>query len=216
MHILLRVSSLLVLSLSLMACNSNGMSTPNVPTPQGPTPQGPSAPKKSDPIGTEGAVALPDSVQPINTPVASSAYEPNNSWKTAALLSYDVASSQASISSSESAPDVDWYKFEGKKGDSLEILVRTQSQYVGSKLDSGLELYPPIFAQLRWDLTGPLAANDDASLLNDGDFGSRISYILTADATYYLKVSNVRVTSSSNGNDSANVYDLLVRKIVAQ
>ena len=211
MHILLKVSSLLVLSASLMACNSNGMSTPNALTPQGP-----STPKKSEPIGIESTPALPDSIQPVDVVVALGAYEPNNDWKTAALLSYNVASSQASISGSESAPDVDWYKFEGKKGDSLEILVRTQSQYVGSKLDSGLELYPPIFAQLRWDLTGPLAANDDASLLNDGDFGSRISYTLTADATYYLKVSNVRVTSSSNGNDSANVYDLLVRKIVAQ
>lgn len=156
---------------------------------------------------------------PVTTPVAAvepalptapassqSAYEPNDSPDKAAALSYGVASGAAAISGQ--AGDVDWYKFEGKKGDKLEIAVRTQSRFADSTLDSIAALYPPVLNEY----TNPLARNDDATPFGS-DFGSQISYTLPADSTYYLKVTSVRVTLGYSDDRASNTYDVLVKKL---
>jgi murein DD-endopeptidase MepM/ murein hydrolase activator NlpD len=73
--------------------------------------------------------------------------------------------------------DIDYYKFQGVEGD--QIGIRTQSQAIGSPLDTTLTL-------IDIDGSSPLAYNDDIVQFERTD--SFISYRLSRSGTFYIKV----------------------------
>uniref|UniRef100_UPI000551E2E7 pre-peptidase C-terminal domain-containing protein n=1 Tax=Deinococcus misasensis TaxID=392413 RepID=UPI000551E2E7 len=129
-------------------------------------------------------------------------FEPNNTFDQAMLLSYGTTTRKAIIDGSDK--DVDWYKFEGKKGQKIALEVLTQSAYADSALDSVVYLYPPIVNSA----TQPLAVNDDANPLTGTDMGSKLEYTLTEDSTYYVMVTSARVAEGYTDNNAKNTYKL--------
>ena len=177
-----KVCSVVLLGLLLGACSGGGGSSQTLPV----------TPSTSTPAVTTPAATTP-------APVSA-----GSSWQTAIALTYNTASSKTTFSGSPT-----WYKIDGKKGDMLEISVRTQSQYPDSTMDSGAALYPPIVNQF----TGPLAGNDDFN--QDGlDFGSQFTYKLTANSSYYLAVTSFYQSVGKPDTGTNNVYDVIVKKIV--
>ncbi|WP_189003058.1 Ig-like domain-containing protein [Deinococcus roseus] len=126
--------------------------------------------------------------------------EPNNTFDKASLLTFGQTTGKAIIDGSDR--DVDWYKFEGQKGQMVRIEVMTQSAYADSQLDSVVFLYPPILNAA----TDFLAFNDDAEPLKGTDMGSKIEYTLTEDSTYYIKVTSFKADAGMADNDAKNTY----------
>lgn len=126
-------------------------------------------------------------------------FEPNNTFDKAMMLSYGTTTRKAIIDGSDF--DVDWYKFEGKKDQTVTIEVLTQSAYPDSALDSVVELYPPILNSL----TEAIASNDDADPTGT-DMGSALTWTLTADSTYYVKVTSAKVKAGFKDDNAKNTY----------
>ena len=195
MKYLLQSVGVVLVGLALGACSSNVTAPLTFSSNSSTT----DLPKATPVVSVEPALpAAPASSQ--------SAYEPNDSPDKAAVLNYGVAGNAATISGQPQ--DVDWYKFEGKKGDKLEISVRTQNRFADSTLDSIAALYPPILNEY----TNPLARNDDATPFGN-DLGSQINYTLPSDSTYYLKVTSVRIILGYSDDRPSNTYDVIIKKL---
>lgn len=126
--------------------------------------------------------------------------EPNNTFDKASALTFGQTTGKAIIDGSEK--DVDWYKFEGQKGQTVKIEVMTQSAYADSTLDSVVYLFPPILN----GATEPLASNDDADPFKGSDMGSKLEYTLTENSTYYIKVTSFKVDAGMADNNAKNTY----------
>lgn len=136
-------------------------------------------------------------------------YEPNDVFANATVMTVGSTSNTAVIDGTKR--DVDWYKFEGTKGDTVTIEVFTQTAFADSKLDSVVYLYPPMVN----DFTDALGFNDDVSLDDDGNFGSGLEVTFGETATYYIKVTSSKIDNGFDDTTPKNTYKLKLTKKVA-
>jgi hypothetical protein len=105
-----------------------------------------------------------------NQDIPEDPHEPNNRRGAATPITYGAIIDDPLI---DPAGDVDFYRFNGKAGDT--IIADIDARVLGSALDSYLYLLNASGVEL--------ASNDDYD-----DFDSWLSYTLPADGRYYLKV----------------------------
>ena len=150
----------------------------------------------------------PPVVTPPNDTIQSlDLYEPNDVFASATVMTVGSTSNTAVIDGKKR--DVDWYKFEGTKGDTVTIEVLTQTAFADSKLDSVVYLYPPMVN----DFTGALGFNDDVSLYDDGNFGSGLEVTFDETATYYIKVTSRKIDDGFDDTTPKNTYKLKLTKV---
>ncbi len=125
----------------------------------------------------EGAVVAPY----LLNQQATAEVEPNDATTSAFQLPTLPAVVSGIIST---ANDIDYFKFTGKKGDLVRVLVELPS---GSELDSEVFLLNSASESIAWNdqngLGGPFSAETDLP-----QYGSFLTAILPADGTYYLKL----------------------------
>lgn len=117
--------------------------------------------------------------------------EPDDEIEGATELTLDVTPLDDAL---DPTGDVDWYKFEGKKGQLVVVAVATSQTLKGTPqdgtiLDTILTLYGPD--------KKPYALNDDGDAgTNNND--SQIRTVLPADGTYYVQVQECQTWLPNN------------------
>ena len=119
--------------------------------------------------------------------------EPNDSRQQADFLTHDYWSAARASGLINFIGDADYFEFYGLVGDHLVVSVAADR--IGSGLDSVIQLY-----NQGGNL---LAENDDAS---DGDLDSYLTYTLTSEGYFFLRISDYEDTHS--GAD--HWYDLYI------
>ena len=133
--------------------------------------------------------------------------EPANNTQTGAVeVKYDSSKTVGAI---YPAGDVDWYKFEGKAGDMIDVELFSALDKDGllwaRDMDSFLELYDPSGAKMENDDYRPGPERNANNV-----FSAIKNYVLQGTGTVYIAVSCGYSDPTHKGNNAVGAYRMVV------